>query len=112
MQLNSEDANLRCRIEDAAVLANLIQENRGSLESAAPVLSKYSEMREKRAQDVVKFSFRFILLHGAMLPYGIGVVMRWLIYALLPGGVWLWYLEWLYGFQPTVVQLNAGAQKA
>ncbi|OHE92886.1 hypothetical protein CORC01_11828 [Colletotrichum orchidophilum] len=99
-------------IEDAAVLASLIQENRGSLEdNAEPMLQKYSQMREKRAKEVVKFSFRFILLHGAFLPYGVGPLLRWLIYAFLPGGAWLWFLEFLYGFQPTVVQLDSASTK-
>ncbi|KXH68363.1 hypothetical protein CSAL01_12967, partial [Colletotrichum salicis] len=100
------------RIEDAAILASLIQENRGSLaQDAEPIFQKYSQMREKRAKEVVKFSFRFILLHGAFLPYGIGSLLRWLIYAFLPGGAWLWFLEFLYGFQPTVPQLNSVSPK-
>ncbi|KAK1445337.1 hypothetical protein CCUS01_12664 [Colletotrichum cuscutae] len=100
------------RIEDAAVLASLIQENRGSLEQKVePILQKYSQMREKRAKEVVKFSFRFILLHGAFLPYGIGPLLRWLIYAFLPGGAWLWFLEFLYGFQPTVPHLDFASTK-
>ncbi|EXF82722.1 hypothetical protein CFIO01_09861 [Colletotrichum fioriniae PJ7] len=99
-------------IEDAAVLASLIQENPGSLgEEAEPILQKYSQMREKRAKEVVKFSFRFILLHGAFLPYGIGPLLRWLIYAFLPGGAWLWFLEFLYGFQPTVPHLDSASPK-
>ncbi|KAK0370800.1 hypothetical protein CLIM01_11850 [Colletotrichum limetticola] len=99
-------------IEDAAVLASLIQENRGSLEQKVePILQKYSQMREKRAKEVVKFSFRFILLHGAFLPYGIGPLLRWLIYAFLPGGAWLWFLEFLYGFQPTVPHLDFASTK-
>ncbi|KAL2758019.1 hypothetical protein ACRALDRAFT_1068469 [Sodiomyces alcalophilus JCM 7366] len=96
-------------IEDAAVLANLIQANRESLDNAAPFLTEYSDMRGKRAQDVVKFSFRFILLHGAILPYGIGKLLRWLVYAFLPASTWLWYLQWLYGYQPTVDALGTAA---
>ncbi|KAK1725393.1 FAD binding monooxygenase [Colletotrichum acutatum] len=99
-------------IEDAAVLASLIQENRGFLgQKAEPILQKYSQMRAKRAKEVVKFSFRFILLHGAFLPYGIGTLLRWLIYAFLPGGAWLWFLEFLYGFQPTVPHLDSASPK-
>ncbi|KAG7054835.1 FAD binding monooxygenase [Colletotrichum scovillei] len=99
-------------IEDAAVLASLIHGNRGSLEqNVEPILQKYSQMREKRTKEVVKFSFRFILLHGAFLPYGIGPLLRWLIYAFLPGGAWLWFLEFLYGFQPTVPHLDSASTK-
>ncbi|KAM0333320.1 hypothetical protein ACHAQA_001981 [Verticillium albo-atrum] len=98
-------------IEDAAVLSNLLQQNRGSLENAAPVLAQFSQMREQRARDVVKFSFRFILLHGAILPYGIGVFLRWFVYALLPSSAWLWYLQWLYGYQPSVAALDVASKE-
>jgi salicylate hydroxylase len=93
------------RIEDAAVLSNLLQANRDSLENAGSILAEYSRAREQRARDVVRFSFRFILLHGAVLPYGIGVFLRWFVYALMPASTWLWYLTWLYGYQPTVAAL-------
>lgn len=98
-------------IEDAATLGNLIDANRKNLDNPASFLREYSDVRGKRVEDVVKFSFRFIVLHSAALPFGIGGFLRWFAYACVPAFIWHWYLGWLYGYQPTVNALNKPADR-
>jgi salicylate hydroxylase len=96
-------------IEDAVELANALQE----IFSSAPTpsysaisdsLAVYSDIREKRARDLVSFSANYARLHTATLPSQgwAGGFVRWAVYDLCPSWGWMWYLKWLYGYQPTV----------
>ncbi|PNY28245.1 FAD binding domain protein [Tolypocladium capitatum] len=98
-------------IEDAAVLGNLLAENRTSLDSAHELLSMYAKTRESRTKDLSRFSDSFALLHTAQLPYGTGPFLRWLLYALVPTWFWVSYLGWLYRYQPTVAALDSNSNK-
>ncbi|KAK5987501.1 FAD-dependent monooxygenase pynG [Cladobotryum mycophilum] len=93
-------------IEDAAVLGNLIAENRASLDKPHELLSMYAKTREGRVKDLSKFSDNFASLHTARLPYGMGPIVRRLLYGLVPGWVWVNWLGWLYQYQPTVTALG------
>ncbi|PHH86105.1 hypothetical protein CDD83_10710 [Cordyceps sp. RAO-2017] len=93
-------------IEDAAVLGNLLAENRSSLDRPHELLALYAKTREPRTQDLSRFSDRFAMLHTARLPYGLGPFVRWLLYTLVPSWFWVWYLGWLYGYQPRVTALD------
>ncbi|EXV04385.1 FAD binding domain protein [Metarhizium robertsii] len=94
-------------IEDAAVLGNLLAENRRTLvEDSELILSTYARIREPRTKDLSKFSDNFALLHTARLPYGTGPFVRWLLYTLVPTWFWINYLGWLYKYQPTVTALG------
>ncbi|KJK92683.1 hypothetical protein H633G_03478 [Metarhizium anisopliae BRIP 53284] len=94
-------------IEDAAVLGNLLAENRRTLvEDSELILSTYARIREPRTKDLSKFSDNFALLHTARLPYGTGPFLRWLLYTLVPTWFWINYLGWLYKYQPTVTALG------
>lgn len=103
-------------IEDAAVLGSLLQErvlkpgigfSKLTHRETSKMLSTYSQRREKRVQDLAKFSSNFALLHTAGLPYGIGGFLRGLIYGYAPSWAWMWYLQWLYGVQPMVEGLDS-----
>lgn len=93
-------------MEDAAVLGNLIADNRSYLEEAERFLAVYAKIREGRVKDLSKFSENFALLHTARLPYGTGPLVRRFLYTLFPGWAWVWYLGWLYRYQPTVTALE------
>jgi salicylate hydroxylase len=94
-------------IEDAAVLGNLFGENRSSLDNADQLLVSYASERAERTRDMARFSMIFAGVHMARLPLGLGPPLRWLLYTLVPSWFWLWYLSWIYGFQPTVSALPA-----
>ena len=66
----------------------------------------YSSKREKRARDLVSFSSNFAKVHTANLPYGLGPLVRKLVYAYMPEWGWMWGLKWLYGYQPTVSHVS------
>lgn len=94
-------------IEDATELGNLLQryfsvpaEKR--LSNVDDVLKEYSTRREARAKDIVAFSSNYAKVHMGKLPYGMGPLIRKLVYAYAPAWSWMWYLGWLYGYQPTV----------
>jgi 2-polyprenyl-6-methoxyphenol hydroxylase-like FAD-dependent oxidoreductase len=96
-------------IEDAAELANRL---RGTLQRSdmkleemsydeiSQMLSEYSQSRQKRVQDLASFSSNYARLHTADLPFG--GFLRYMIYRFVPASGWMWYLRWLYGFQPSV----------
>lgn len=69
-------------------------------------LKNYSVKREQRAKALVSFSSNYAKVHTANLPYGLGPMVRKLIYAYLPEWGWMWGLKWLYGYQPTVEQVS------
>ncbi|KJZ78294.1 hypothetical protein HIM_02332 [Hirsutella minnesotensis 3608] len=99
-------------IEDAAVLGNLLAENRASLDNAHELLELYAKTREPRTRDLSRFSDRFAMLHMARMPYGLGPIVRWLLYRLVPAWIWVWYLGWLYGHQPEVAALRKRPTRA
>lgn len=105
-------------IEDATELANSLQsyfstvgnkeQDHGSTSSRADtsnlvqVLSDYSARRGDRAKALVSFSRNYAKVHTGTLAYGMGPLVRKLIYAYLPEWGWMWALRWLYGYQPIV----------
>ncbi|KAJ9669771.1 hypothetical protein H2201_000156 [Coniosporium apollinis] len=94
-------------IEDATELANLLQRHFSvpaaeRLSGVDDVLIEYSARRQSRAKDIATFSGNYAKLHTANLPYGMGPLVRKLVYAYMPVWMWMWYLEWLYGYQPVV----------
>lgn len=109
-------------IEDAAVLGNLVQRRRhqtasmqrekhcdfGDYAAISRMLAEYSQQREDRVKELSTFSSNFAFLHTARLPYGLGPAVRRILYGFLPAWVWMRYLGWLYGHQPTVSGLSAG----
>ncbi|KAK7909083.1 FAD binding monooxygenase [Apiospora marii] len=109
-------------IEDAAVLGQLIQQRRnqsasmrrekhhdfGGYTEISRMLAEFSQQREGRVKELSAFSSNFALLHMAKLPYGLGPAIRRIVYGFFPAWVWMWYLSWLYGHQPTVSGLSAG----
>ncbi|KAI1391902.1 putative monooxygenase [Hypoxylon trugodes] len=107
-------------IEDAAVLGNLLNEwvvapkadfNKFTHKDLSLMLYEYSERRKQRVQDLAKFSADFARLHTANLPFGLGPLVRKLVYSYVPSWVWIWYLRWLYGVQPTVAGLKDLSEK-
>ncbi len=66
------------------------------------VLRAYSDKRGERAKALVSFSSNYAKVHTGNLLYGLGPLVRKLIYAYLPEWGWMWGLRWLYGYQPTV----------
>lgn len=93
-------------IEDAAVLGNLLAENRKTLDKPHELLATYAKIREPRTKDLATFSDSFAMLHTARLPYGMGPFVRWFLYTLVPTWFWISYLGWLYRYQPTVTALG------
>ncbi|ERF71506.1 hypothetical protein EPUS_00495 [Endocarpon pusillum Z07020] len=104
-------------IEDATELANALQsyfsapyKEDSSTEkpaqreasSLAQTLGAYSDKRGERAKALVSFSSNYAKVHTGKLPYGMGPLVRKLIFAYLPAWGWMWGLTWLYGYQPTV----------
>lgn len=87
------------------MLGNLLAENKDSLDNAGDLLSAYAGAREGRTKDLSRFSDNFALLHTARLPYGMGPLVRRVLYTLVPTWFWINYLGWLYGYQPTVAAL-------
>ena len=65
-------------------------------------LGAYGSTRGERAKALVSFSNNFAKVHMAMLPYGLGPLVRKLVYAYLPEWGWMRGLQWLYGYQPKV----------
>ncbi|KAI1187083.1 putative monooxygenase [Nemania serpens] len=108
-------------IEDAAELANRLQEtllaSQTKLGDLSPgeitlMLSEYSEGRQQRVQDLANFSSNYARLHTADLPLGMGPFLRHMIYRFVPSAVWMWYLQWLYGHQPSVSALGVRDRQA
>lgn len=83
------------------LLAGLAQSDSG-LERPQGILQEYAATREGRVQRLSRFSDNFALLHTARVPYGLGGILRWLLYTLVPTWFWISYLGWLYGYQPFV----------
>jgi salicylate hydroxylase len=95
-------------IEDAAELANALHNIFGA--SQTPVihaLQDYRARREARTQSIARFSADFGKLFSAQLPYGLGSLARKFVFGYLPSAAWLWWLKWLYGYQPVVEGLRA-----
>lgn len=42
------------------------------------------------------------MVHTARLPYGLGPFVRKVLYKYVPVSVWLWCLNWMYSYQPTI----------
>ncbi|MCJ1260515.1 hypothetical protein MMC22_000376 [Lobaria immixta] len=118
-------------IEDATELANALQscfseqdqqaktikecDEVGRMARPEPLtiqqtLRKYSAKREQRAKALVSFSSNYAKVHTANLLYGLGPMVRKLIYAYLPEWGWMWGLKWLYGYQPTVEHMPVVAR--
>ncbi|KAI0398134.1 putative monooxygenase [Xylariaceae sp. FL0594] len=100
-------------IEDAAELANCLWRTLHrsemkledmSYDQISQMLREYSQSRQKRVQDLASFSSNYARLHTADLPFGRFV--RYMIYRFVPTSGWMWYLRWLYGFQPSVEGLG------
>lgn len=93
-------------IEDATELANALQayfsSNHQEKQDLERTLNDYSQNRGERAKALVSFSENYAKVHTANLPYGLGPLVRKLIFGYLPESVWMWGLTWLYGYQPTV----------
>ena len=105
-------------IEDATELANSLQSyfstvgtkghghdvtnSRTDTSNVVQVLSDYSARRGKRAKALVSFSRTYAKVHTGNLAFGMGPLVRKLIYAYLPEWGWMWSLRWLYGYQPIV----------
>ncbi|KAJ9634772.1 hypothetical protein H2199_008821 [Coniosporium tulheliwenetii] len=94
-------------IEGATELANLLQRYfcvpaDKRLSNVDDVLTEYSARRQSRAKDIVAFSSNYAKVHTANLPYGLGPLVRKLVYTYMPAWTWMWYLGWLYGYQPVV----------
>ena len=101
-------------IEDATELATAL-----ICHYAAPTgtslqdnLERYSRVRGGRGRELVSFSAKYAMMHVARLPYGMGPLVRKIVYAYLPMWAWFWSLEWLYGYQPVVVDLSIDLGKA
>ncbi|PHH63850.1 hypothetical protein CDD81_5407 [Ophiocordyceps australis] len=93
-------------IEDAAILGNLLAEHGEALAEPQQLLAAYAGVREPRTKHLSAFSAGFALLHTARLPLGLGPLARWFLYTLVPTWFWLWYLGWLYKYQPEVAMLR------
>lgn len=91
-------------IEDAVELANAITSG-NDIQSQ---LAAYGATRMKRGKDVSSFSGNYARLHTGQYPSRgwAGETMRYLMYQWCPSSVWMWYLQWLYGYQPTVKALE------
>lgn len=103
-------------IEDATELANLLQlyftpessspHQRGTEPerplSIPDLLQRYSDARSSRAQQIASFSNKYAMFHTAQLPYGLGPIVRQLVYTWLPLWCFIWCFAWLYGYQPVV----------
>ncbi|KAK5100966.1 hypothetical protein LTS08_004572 [Lithohypha guttulata] len=95
-------------IEDATELANALIEHYFNPDhiSLTSNLERYSAARGQRGREIASFSAKYAAMHVARLPYGLGPLVRKIVYAYLP--MWYWFkgLEWLYGYQPTVQHIN------
>lgn len=103
-------------IEDATELANLLSlyftpesssPCRRGTESERPLsipdlLQRYSDARSSRAQKIASFSTKYAMFHTAQLPYGLGPIVRQLVYTWVPLWCFIWCFAWLYGYQPVV----------
>ncbi|KAL8800506.1 MAG: hypothetical protein Q9182_005142 [Xanthomendoza sp. 2 TL-2023] len=109
-------------IEDATELANSLQQHfsvpgkgekglqrvplQGGTSGLAQILSDYSTRRSQRAKAVASFSRDYAKVHTGKLPYGMGPLVRKIIYAYMPEWGWTRGLRWLYGHQPTLVDVS------
>lgn len=103
-------------IEDATELANLLSlyftpesssPRRRGVEPEGPLsipglLQRYSDARSSRAQKIASFSTKYAMFHTAQLPYGLGPIVRQLVYTWVPLWCFIWCFAWLYGYQPIV----------
>lgn len=99
-------------IEDAVELTNILEpylksrrassSSKDDRKSLASLLEQYAETRHTRAKAIATFSSRYAVVHMALLPYGIGAVLRQLLYKWAPVWFFLRCLDWLYGVQPVV----------
>lgn len=99
-------------IEDATELANalaphfapasVLDKKAYSDESLSETFKAYSVTREERGQKISHFSANYAAVHTARLPWGLGPLVRRLIFGWAPPSFWMWYLVFLYGYQPTV----------
>lgn len=103
-------------IEDATELANLLSlyftpesssPGRRGTDSERPLsipdlLQRYSDARSSRAQKIASFSTKYAMFHTAQLPYGLGPIVRQLVYTWVPLWCFIWCFAWLYGYQPVV----------
>lgn len=98
-------------IEDAVELGNAIatvqrQSKNGTMDRTTldVALEKYDWIRQKRAKDLVAFSAAYARLHTANLPWpgAAGQMVRAFVYKYVPSVAWMWYLRWLWGYQPVV----------
>jgi salicylate hydroxylase len=100
-------------IEDAAELANSLQ-NALAFDSSSvyagdisSALREFANSREARAKSVAGFSASYARLFTANLPYGMGPFVRKIVYTYVPSRAWLWWLNWLYGYQPIIKELES-----
>jgi salicylate hydroxylase len=93
-------------IEDAVTLGNTLHSIFSESQNVEEALQAYRTHREKRTQDIAKFSADFGRLYSAQLPYGMGRMVRRMLFGYMPGGIWLWWLQWLYGYQPVLKGLD------
>ena len=100
-------------VEDAAELANALHDalafdstspNRGYVSLA---FQEFSTSRETRAKSVAGFSASYAKLFTANLAYGMGPFVRKIVYSYVPSRAWLWWLSWLYGYQPVIKALQS-----
>ncbi|EGD93403.1 FAD-dependent urate hydroxylase [Trichophyton mentagrophytes] len=87
-------------IEDAVELGNALYEHFHLNDPTA--FDRYSEVRQKRASDLVQFSDNFAKVHTARLPYGLGPLVRKILYKYVPTSIWVWYFNWLFNYQPVI----------
>lgn len=69
-------------------------------------MHSYSATRMERAKALVSFSSNYAKVHTANLPYGMGPLVRKLIFGYMPEWCWMWGLRWLYGYQPVVENVS------
>jgi salicylate hydroxylase len=100
-------------IEDAAELANALQ-NALAIDSTSAyagdmpaALREFGNSREARAKSVAGFSASYARLFTANLPFGMGPFVRKMVYTYVPSRAWLWWLSWLYGYQPVIKELES-----
>lgn len=109
-------------IEDATELANCLRQHfsvsrkgekgllsvplQGGPLGLVQTLNDYSTRRSQRAKAVASFSRDYAKVHTGKLPYGLGQLVRKIIYAYMPEWGWTRGLTWLYGHQPTLVDVK------
>jgi salicylate hydroxylase len=98
-------------IEDAAELGNTLYSIFSESQKVKEALQAYRSRREKRTQEIAKFSADFGRLYSAQLPYGLGGIVRGLLFGYVPSNIWLWWLKWLYGYQPILRGLDVSGSE-